>query len=1197
MSIRHIQPQLVWGCVTQIIRDKQTKGRRELSLCRRTDSSPTESRWRCHHMAFAHLHVHSVYSLLDGAGKINEIISAAKELGQDSIALTDHGNMYGVIEFYEAALKEGIHPIIGCEMYVSPRKHTDRDPSADRESRHLVLLCENNVGYQNLIKLNTLAFTEGFYGKPRVDLDQLREHHEGLIALSACLSGEIPRALLQNDYPKAKKAALTYQDIFGKDNFFIELQDHGLTEEKRIAQMLISLAKECQIPLAVTNDCHYIRHEDSHIQDVLVCIQTQRTLSDNNPMRFETDEFYLKSEEEMRALFPQCPEAADNTAKIAERCQVTFEFGKLKLPHFDVPDNRDHTEYFRELCYQGLYRRYGEHPDKTLYERLEYEIKTISSMGFVDYFLIVSDYVSYAKSHDIPVGPGRGSGAGSLAAYCIGITGIDPIRYDLIFERFLNPERVSMPDFDIDFCKERRQEVIDYVTRKYGKDHVVQIVAFDTMAAKAAVRDAGRVMGLPVSVCDKIAKLIPRELNITIEKALSISHELKKVYDEDSQIHELIDTASKIEGMPRHLTLHAAGVVITDRPASDYIPLVKNNDILASQFTMTTLDKLGLLKMDFLALRNLTVMHDAEMMIRRSEPDFRLDNIPENDKQVFALFSSGDTEGVFQFESAGMKNILTQLKPQCLEDIIAVISLYRPGPMESIPRYIENRHHPEKITYKHPLLEPILKVTYGVIIYQEQVMQIFRTLAGYSLGRADQVRRAMSKKKKHVMEEERRVFIYGLTDENGNVLVDGCIRRGVSEDTAKSLFAEMESFASYAFNKSHAACYALVAYQTAYLKAHYFSQYFSALLTSVLDNAGKVEVYIDECSQKGICVLPPDVNESELGFTIQEDKIRFGLMAVNSRVYGFELNKRSLESLIRCGALDHLGANRRQMILALDTTLEWIAEKKNNSIEGQMDLFGMTSTKPDEPPLPNALEYPDAELLEMEKNSTGLYFSGHPLSEYDEVIRQVHSDRLNAIIENDGQQYHDGKKVDVFAIIGKIKVKTTKKGQQMAFVDIEDKYAGLEMIVFPNTLQEFGNLLRETAILRISGTVSLRDEELPKIICHSLQTAPKQVSAASLENDTHSLSHHYPERAAASPINPYKKTKPGLYLRVPNQESEAYRRAIQITDIFDGATPLYIYFTDTKLLWATPPQMHVSPNSVMLNELKRRIGEENVKLV
>ena len=1172
-------------------------------------------------MGFAHLHLHTEYSLLDGACRINELFDRIKELGQDAVAITDHGVMFGVVDFYKAAKAAGIHPVIGCEVYVSPRRRTDKSAELDRENRHLVLLCENITGYNNLIRLDSLAWTEGFYGKPRVDMELLEKYHEGLIALSACLAGEIPRALMRNDYESAKKTALEYKRIFGKNNFFLELQDHGIAEQRKINPQIIRLSQECDIPLAATNDCHYVKREDSEVQNVLLCIQTNKTLDEDNPMRFPSDEFYIKSEKEMLSLFPDHPEAIENTEKIAQRCKVDFEFGVRKLPHFDVPDGKDHTEYFREECYKGLHRRYGYTPDPSLIDRMEYEIKTIDEMGFVDYFLIVNDYVSYAKQHDIPVGPGRGSGAGSLAAYCIGITGIDPIKYDLLFERFLNPERVSMPDFDIDFCTERRQEVIDYVIGKYGSDHVAQIASFGTMAAKGAVRDAGRVMGLPYALCDRVAKLIPGDLNMTIHKALSISSELKELYESDQSVHKLIDTASSLEGMPRHMTMHAAGVVITEKPVSDYVPLAKNDDSVVTQFTMTTLEELGLLKMDFLGLRNLTVIHDAELTIRREKPDFDITRIPDNDQAVYDLFSAGDTEGVFQFESNGMKNVLMQLRPQNLEDIIAVLSLYRPGPMESIPRYIENRHHPEKITYKHPLLEPILRVTYGCIVYQEQVMQIFRSLAGYSLGRADIVRRAMSKKKKSVMEQERKVFIYGLKDDDGNIIVDGCVRRGVPEKTAKDIFSEMESFASYAFNKSHAACYALVSYQTAYLKLHYPCAYFAALLTSVLGNSGKVAVYTDECTRHGIRVTPPHVNTSYAGFTVDGNMINFGLLAVKNlgrnliekiilerrngrftsfydfckRLYGSELNKRALESLIRCGALDDLGANRKQMILSADVFLSTIASEKDSALDGQLDLFGMVSGTKAEPKLPAVDEFSPSELLDMEKDAAGIYLTGHPLSEYDSVINTLHADRINDILDTESSVYTDDKKVDVFAIVSSTKLKTTKNGQQMAFVQIEDKYGSMEMIVFPKTLSEYGGILREGAVLRIGGVIQCREDEEKKLICNTLMTAPKKVDA-----DTRSLrsSDDNEQAIYSQDAQSKKKTRaPGLYLRVPNDHCVEYKRAIQITEIFDGSFPLFIYFTDSHKLWRTPASMFVDPNPVMINELKKRLSPENVALV
>lgn len=1162
-------------------------------------------------MSFAHLHIHTEYSLLDGACKINELVKRVKELGQDSVAITDHGAMYGVIDFYKAAKAEGIKPIIGCEVYVSPRKHTDKTSEFDRSNSHLVLLCKNNIGYQNLIKLNSIAWIDGFYVKPRVDIELLEKYHEGLIALSACLAGEIPKALLNNDYESAKQKALEYKRIFGDKNFFLEIQDHGIPEQKRIIPYLLELSRECDIPIVATNDCHYINREDSRLHHILLCIQTNHTIDEKINIGFPTDEFYLKSEEEMSNLFPQ--EALDNTAKIAEHCNVEFEFGKLRLPHFDVPNNRDHTEYFRSECFKGLERRYGSQPDKSLVERLEYEINTIDKMGYIDYYLIVNDYVSYAKSTGIPVGPGRGSGAGSLAAYCIGITDIDPIKYDLMFERFLNPERVSMPDFDIDFCKERRQEVIDYVIRKYGNDHVAQIAAFGTMAAKGAVRDVGRALGISYSVCDTVAKLIPFDLNMTIKKALSISKDLRSLYDTDAQIKELLDTASKLEGTPRHTTTHAAGVVITEKPVSDYVPLAKNDDAVVTQFTMTTLDELGLLKMDFLGLRNLTVMDDTEKMIRQSDKNFSIENIPDNDKAVFELFASGDTEGVFQFESSGMKNVLVRLRPENIEDIIAVISLYRPGPMDSIPQYIENRHNPEKVKYKHPLLKPILDVTYGCIVYQEQVMQIFRSLAGYSPGRADIVRRAMSKKKKDVMERERKVFIYGLTDDSGNITVDGCIRRGVDENTAKEIFAEMESFASYAFNKSHAACYAMISYRTAYLKCHYPCQYFSALLTSVLDNSGKIAVYIDECQRHGIKVLPPHVNNSDVGFTVHNNEIIFGLMAIKnlgkgliekitterkkgkfktfysfcSRMYGPELNKRALENLIRCGALDGLGANRKQMLLVSDVFLQYINADRARSLDGQLDLFsisdsgtGSESTSISEPPLPTADEFSRQELLDMEKQTAGIYLTGHPISDYDEVIHTLNTDKISDILNDETDMYNDGKKVDVLAIVTKVKLKATKSGQEMAFVTIEDKFGSIEMLVFPKTLKEYGGLIREGNVLRIFASVSGREDEDKKLLCDKIQNAPKKLS------DIHSSTH-----------KEVSNQKKGLYIRVPNDNSKEYTRAKQIIDIFDGRTPLYIYFTDTKNLRRAPASMWVDINEVMIRELKRRIGDNNVAVV
>ena len=831
-------------------------------------------------MSFTHLHVHTEYSLLDGACRIQEIASAAKRKGFSSLAITDHGVMYGVIDFYRACQKEGIHPVIGCEVYVAPQSRFDKNPY-DRYY-HMVLLCENNTGYQNLIKLVSLGFTEGFYNKPRIDDSLLEQYHEGLICLSACLAGEIPRKLLQDDYDGAVQKAAYYRDLFGKDNFFIELQNHGIDDEQRILPDLVRVARETGVGLVATNDSHYIEKEDSKTHSILLCIQTGSTVSDENKMEFQTDEFYLKTEEEMRALFADYPEALDNTQMIADRCHVTFAFGKRKLPRFEVPNNENHLDHFRRQCYEGLHRHYGAQPGQMLIDRLEYEINTIAQMGFIDYYLIVNDFVQYAKRHGIPVGPGRGSGAGSLCAYCIGITAIDPIKYNLLFERFLNPERVSMPDFDIDFCKRRRGEVIDYVVDKYGKDHVAQIISFGTMAARGAIRDVGRALGMAYGEVDEIAKMVPFELNITLDKALQLNPQLRQRYDTDADARRLIDIARQIEGMPRHATMHAAGVVITDKPVSDYVPLSKNDDNTVTQFTMTTLEELGLLKMDFLGLRNLTVIDDAEQLIRRNHPGYSAQNMRDDDQKVFAMIAKGATEGVFQFESQGMKNVLTQLKPDCIEDLIAVLSLYRPGPMDSIPTYIDCRHHPSHIRYKHPRLKTILDVTYGCIVYQEQVMQIFRELAGYSLGRADIVRRAMSKKKHDVMEREREIFIHGLTDDSGKVVVEGCVRRGVDEAAAASIFSEMESFASYAFNKSHAAAYAAVSYQTAWLKCYYPREYMAALLSSVLDNQNKLASYITECRRLGIAVLPPNVNESFLTFSVSGGNIRYGLLAIKN---------------------------------------------------------------------------------------------------------------------------------------------------------------------------------------------------------------------------------------------------------------------------------------------------------------------------
>lgn len=1168
-------------------------------------------------MAFAHLHVHTEYSLLDGACSINKIASAARQKGMTSLAITDHGVMYGVIDFYRACIKENIKPVIGCEVYVAPHSRFDKTSSYEKYY-HMVLLCENNTGYQNLIKLVSYGFTEGFYSKPRIDDELLEKYHEGLICLSACLAGEIPQKLLDGDYNAAKSKAEYYRDLFGKDNFFIELQDHGIEEQQRIIPSLVRIADEIGVDIVATNDSHYIEKEDSKTHNILLCIQTNRTINDNDRMEFQTNEFYLKTEEEMRELFPKYPQAIENTQKIADRCNVEFEFGVRKLPRFDVPNNEDHLEYFRRNCYKGLYKHYGENPDQSLIDRLEYEISTVSKMGFVDYYLIVNDFVQYAKSNGIPVGPGRGSGAGSLCAYCIGITAIDPIKYNLLFERFLNPERVSMPDFDIDFCKERRGEVIDYVVRKYGEDHVAQIISFGTMAARGAIRDVGRALAIPYATVDVIAKLVPMELNITIEKALKISSELNKRYNEDEQTKNLLDIAMSIEGMPRHATMHAAGVVITDKPVSDYVPLSKNDDNVVTQFTMTTLEELGLLKMDFLGLRNLTVIDDAEKLIKHNHPEYNPEDVREDDENVFKMISKGYTEGVFQFESQGMRNVLTQLKPDSVEDLIAVLSLYRPGPMDSIPTYIDCRHNPSHIRYKHPMLKEILEVTYGCIVYQEQVMQIFRTLAGYSLGRADIVRRAMSKKKHAVMEKERNIFIHGITDENGNITVDGCIRREIDEKTANSIYDEMESFASYAFNKSHAAAYASISYKTAWLKCYYPREYMAALLSSVLDNQNKMAVYIGECQRLGIKVLPPDVNESYHGFSVVGGNIRYGLLAIKNlgrqfideiiterrykpyssfydfckRLYGRNMNSRAIESLIKCGAFDTLGANRRQLLAVSKTVLDDLDYESKHNMGGQIsffDLGGEAEKTSSEPQIPDMEEFPKNELLHMENEIAGMYLSGHPMDDYTEFSRIIKADRTGEIISNDSGLYFDGKKVSLVCIVSKVKAQLTKNNKMMAFVNIEDRYGSMEAVVFPNVYEKYALYLSDGNAILIRGTLNFKENEEPKLICDSIEKAR---SNEECKNNSFAVNAVQKERNnSPKPVN----TKPSaLYLRIDDLNTELYNKAKRVLDIFEGPTPVIFYLTNSGRKVKAPSTMWVTLNDVMIKELKFQLGDKNV---
>ena len=1159
--------------------------------------------------AFVHLHVHTEYSLLDGACRIPALVSRAKELGQTALAITDHGSMYGVIDFYKECKKQGVKPILGCEVYVAARTMVDKVHGPDSEYHHLVLLCENEVGYQNLLKLVSAAWTEGFYIKPRVDHALLEKHHEGLIALSACLAGEIPHAIAHTDFAAARRLVQWYAAVFGPDHFYLELQDHGLKEQKELNGVLTRLGREFGVPLVCTNDVHYVRQEDAEMQRVLCCIQTGTTLSDPNPLNFETEEFYLKSADEMAPLFPI--DAMENTAKIAERCQVEIEFGKIKLPAFDSPGG-DSNAYLEQLCREGMRRLYGDNPAKEVVDRLEYELSVIRRMGYADYYLIVADYVNYARTHDIPVGPGRGSGAGSLCAYCMGITLIDPLQYDLLFERFLNPERVSMPDFDVDFCTEKRQQVIDYVIDKYGADRVAQIITFGTMAAKAAVRDVARAMGLPYAVGDKVSKLIPPGLNMTLERALNESSKLRDLRDSDPQVAQLLEMAMKVEGTPRNASTHAAGVVIAPKPVSEYVPLCMNHEAVATQYPMNNLEELGVLKMDFLGLRNLTVIADAEKMIQKHTPAFAVADIPLDDKRVYQMLSEGKSDGVFQMESGGLKRVLMQLRPTRFEDLIAVISLYRPGPMDSIPRYIDNSRHPERVKYAHPLLEPILKVTYGCIVYQEQVMQVLQALAGYSFGRADLVRRAMAKKKHDVMEKERDIFVNGLVEE-GVVKVDGCVRRGVSATVANKIFDEMATFASYAFNKSHAAAYALVAYQTAYLKCLYPNAYMAALLTSVL-GSGKVVTYIRECERMGIPVLPPSVNESGADFEDKGDHIRFGLLAVKNIGRGFvdvlvaerekngpytgfypfckrlsahrEFNRLGLDSLIRCGALDGLGLNRKQMLQMAPVVMDQLDNQSRYAMDGQVGFFDAAEAAGDTPiPPPNVEEVPYAQLLEMEREATGLYLTGHPLTPYKDFykpLKCVRLDRVLSAVEEGADTYRDGTTIRTLCMVGAVRVQPTKTGAKMAYIRVEDLYGSIEAVVFPKTLTQYEELLHTGRAVLLTGRLDVQEEKEPKLICERVEPIPDTPPAM-------------PQAAPAA--EPTRSSRAGVYLRLPCNNNMYCESAYNVLISSPGDTPVYIRFADTNKLVKAPKEWCVTPTQWLLQELKRVLGEENVAVV
>ncbi len=1154
---------------------------------------------------FVHLHVHTEYSLLDGACRIPELVARAKAMGQQALAITDHGVMYGVIDFYKECKKQGIRPIIGCEVYVAPRTRFDKVHRMDSSPYHLVLLCQNETGYQNLIAMVSKASVEGFYSKPRVDLELLRAHHEGLICLSACLAGQIPRLLMEKEYDSAKETALLYQEIFGKDNYYLEIQDHGILEQKQILPDLYRLSRETGIPLVATNDVHYINKEDHQAQKVLVCIQTNHTVQDPSDMEFQTQEFYLKSRAEMEQLFADHPQALDNTVQIASRCQMDFTFGVTKLPFFQAPTQEDNTTYFQRMCREGMVRHYGENPPAEIQQRLAYELDVITKMGYVDYYLIVHDFIHYAKTHDIPVGPGRGSGAGSLCAYCIGITGIDPMRYQLLFERFLNPERVSMPDFDIDFCYEKRQQVIDYVVAKYGADHVAQIITFGTMAARGAIRDVGRALAIPYARVDAVAKLVPNELHMTLDKALQASKDLKKEYDTDPAIHELIDMARKLEGMPRHASTHAAGVVITRDPVDTYVPVQKNDEAILTQFPMTTLEELGLLKMDFLGLRTLTVISDAEKMVQRDHPDFSMSAIPPDDRDVFRMLAAGQTEGVFQFESGGMRNVLVGLGPESIEDLIAVISLYRPGPMDSIPKYIENRHHPERVTYKDPKLAPILDVTYGCIVYQEQVMQICRELAGFSYGRADLVRRAMSKKKADVMEQERQHFIYGLYDEDGTCRVKGCVHNGVSEQTANEIFDEMSGFASYAFNKSHAAAYAVVAYQTAYLKCHFPKQFMAALLTSVLDSTTKVTGYIEECARLKIPVLPPDIAESGMGFTVSEQGIRFGLLAVKNlgrsviaevireretapfrsfsdfceRMHGRDLNRRAMESLIKCGAFDRMNPNRRQLLAGYESISSSLDAVRQKNLEGQLGFFDTMEDAPkQEYEFPPMEDFPPMERLNLEKEVTGMYLSGHPLGEYTDLIPKLGTAKIAHV----AREEYDNQRVEILGIVSARQSKATRAGDTMAFLTVEDTTGSMEALVFPKVLQRYGQLCTVGSVVVLSGRISVREDEEAKLLCECVWTVEERLSG---------------RKAPEKTDLPAKGKRPGLYLKVPARQCKEMDKAQILLEIFEGETPVYVFFQDTQKVSRAPRSLWTDVNDVLLGQLKEVLGEQNVKLV
>lgn len=1146
--------------------------------------------------SFVHLHVHSEYSLLDGACRIKQLVKKVKELGQNAVAVTDHGVMYGAVDFYREAKTAGIRPIIGCEVYVAPRTRFDRDMKLDSHPYHLVLLCKNNRGYQNLIKLVSLGYTEGFYSKPRVDYELLEKYSDGLICLSGCISGEVGRKLLNREFETAKQIALNYKRIYGEGNYFLEIQNHGIKEQIEIIPMLKKLSNETGIPLVATNDSHYIEKSDAETQNILMCIQLKKTIYEPNKLKFPTEEFYIKSTEQMAEIFKDIPEAINNTVDIAKKCNVNFEFGIIKLPKFKIENEIDNIEFFKKLCISGMIEKYNEPIDKSVKERLSYEINVIVKMGYTDYFLIVWDFIRYARENNIPVGPGRGSGAGSLCAYCIGITSIDPIKYNLLFERFLNPERISMPDFDIDFCIEGRQQVIDYVVDKYGSERVSQIIAFDTLKARAAVKDTGRALGLSVKFRNDVSSLIPKDLNITIEKALKKNDDLKKLYDTNQTAHRLIDESMKIEGMPRNDSIHAAGVVISSVPITDIVPVKKSGEAIITQYTMSDLESLGLLKMDFLGLRNLTVIKHCVEQIQRNVPDFDINKISVKDSDVFKMMSMGKTTGVFQFESDGMRRVLAQLKPENIEDLIAVISLYRPGPSESIPKYIYNKHNPDKITYKHPILKEILEITYGCMVYQEQVMEICRVAAGYSYGRADLVRRAMAKKKHDVMEKERHTFIYGSKNNDGTTECYGAVSNGIDEKTANEIFDEMSGFASYAFNKSHAAAYAYLAYQTAFLKCHFKKEYMAALMSSVLDNTDKLSEYVEECRQNNIRILRPDINKSFIEFTAEKEGIRYGLLAIKNIGKGMILNilnerekngsfsslnnfcertselnigKIIIENLIKSGSFDNLGANRREMISNYEYIMDSYSNFSRKNIEGQMNLFPDENKQiQQEFKFIHQEEYKYADLLEFEKLATGMFISGHPLDEYRVFLKLMKLSSISKIKNNEIKDKND--EVRILGLLDDITIHYTSTGKKMAFLSIQDITGQISCTLFPRDYDIYKNKLKIGNILYLCGKISPKDSFEASVVCNNLYS-----------------------EAEFKEITNTKR----LCIKLSGTQKEAALKIIQIAYNYPGNSSLCFYLTNTNKYIKPKAIEGIKICNEFIKEISDIISDNNIGLI